>query len=195
MSPKDQRAIVGAITAGSSFALPTEMEIGIRLWPKLTTNRFRRQFVEPDVVFDLGAGAKVIVEVKWNAPLGKHELAAQWAALDKAERAESLHILLVREPNRYKQSISEDAQALRAELGETSWDHRRREVSWRDMAQAIRMLGTSGSLTPGGRSWAQKAAALLSSEEFDVQVGWAEIGLRRVAEIQWKFLAREVESA
>jgi hypothetical protein len=62
-------------------------------------------------------------------------------------------------------------------------------------ALLIRMLDRSGGLTPGGRSWAQKAAALLSSEEFDVQVGWSEIGLRRVAETRWKFLAREVESA
>lgn len=187
MSPEDRGAAVGCLEEALGLTRPVPGgAVELRFWPRLqlTGDALRTRYVEPDLLLADAAGAFLIVEVKWGAPLGEHELAAQWAALSHAERRRCVHVLLVQETERYRGAVEEDA-ALLERRGLAAW--RPLVRSWRTLT-ALPLAAAREGRSDAVRLWAAAVADFVRREHRFSMHGWDQIGLRRAGELDWRYV-------
>jgi hypothetical protein len=71
----------------------------IAFWPR-RASAHRARFVEHDLFVTVSAAGRpvldLMVEVKWDAPFGEGQLAAQWRSVSPGERSRTVHVILVR---------------------------------------------------------------------------------------------------
>lgn len=176
MNATDRKAAIELFIEALAIKRPAwSGEIRLLFWKKRAAVHpsMRKRYVEPDLIVADDKGARMVVEIKWGAPLGKQELAAQWSCLSPAERSAALHVLLVREPSRYRADIAVDGVML-GNAGLTPW--RIVLCSWSDLARLDRLRVPS----PRVRQWALAVADLLQREEQRVAHGWQNLMFRPV---------------
>jgi hypothetical protein len=157
----------------------------LRFWAKLQSGdtRLRSKSSEPDLMIVDASGPRLVIEVKWDAPLDAHELAAQWSSLPPTSRSKALHLLLVREPGRYRADVDTDRATIDRN-GCGPWHQVTR--SWRDVAQ-IGAHARWRELDPGALSWAVAVADLLNREDRLALHGWENLSLRPSPNLDWRF--------
>jgi hypothetical protein len=160
----------------------------LSLWPRRkTVEELRSSYVEPDAEIVDAAGNSLVIEVKWGAPLGRSELAAQWLSLNAGARATSRHLLIVLEPSRYRFDVERD----RGVIGKSCalpWPVT--TVSWRRMADAFREVGRDMRLNPGTRRWALTVHSFLRREDPRSLTGWDGLDVLDVPETEWSYSRR-----
>ncbi len=173
---------------GQALSLPTTCangEIRAHFWPRfgLADEALRTRYAEPDLVFSDDHGPLIVFEVKWGAPLGRNELAAQWASLPPNSRRRAVHVLLVQEPRLYRDDIEADVALIeRRNLG--PWNPLLR--GW-DLLAALPMLAARPGMSDGVRAWATAIGALLRREHRFTMHGWDALGLKMTGAIDWRF--------
>ncbi|MBD8548291.1 hypothetical protein [Sphingomonas sp. CFBP 8760] len=187
MSPEDRRTAVACLHEAFAIRQPSSTgDVQLRFWPRLPLahDALRARYVEPDLVLTDADGAVLVIEIKWGAPLGKHELAAQWEALSPSERRRSSHLLLVHETEQYREAVEIDA-ALLERRGLSPW----RPVvrSWRSLT-ALPLAAASQGRSEAVRLWATAVADLVRREHRFSMHGWDQIGLRAVEELDWRYV-------
>lgn len=187
MSPEDRRAAVDCLE--EALAIRQSGSLGpvqVRFWPRLqlADDALRARYVEPDLILADAAGAFLVVEVKWGAKLGEHELAAQWVALSPSERRRSFHLLLVQETERYREAIQIDA-ALLERRGFTPWHAVVR--SWKSLT-ALPIAAARHERSEGVRLWAAAVSDFVRREHRFSMHGWDQIGLRAARELDWRYV-------
>lgn len=160
--------------------------IKVAFWPKLYAAQsvFRERYVEPDIIVYDNAGALLVIEVKWEAPLGEHELAAQWEALSEPDRRRSQHVLLVQETGRYRKAVQADALVL-AQHSLSPWVPVVR--SWRSLA-SLKLVATRAGISEPVRLWAAAVSSFVHREHRSSMRGWNAVGLRATAKLEWRFV-------
>ncbi len=164
---------------------PLSGSIRLLFWPKLPVGdvSLRSRYTEPDLVLADGRGPRVILEVKWGAPLGEHELAAQWSSVPALMRADALHLMIVRQPSEYQADIASD-KALLGRSGCAPWRFEMR--SWREVARAAKLVASS-KVAPATQAWCGAVANLLGREERCAIHGWNSLALHRVPAADWRY--------
>jgi hypothetical protein len=156
----------------------------LTLWPRKPFDLFRSRYVEPDAEIVDAAGNALVIEVKWGAPLGKHELASQWLSLSPQARAKSRHLLIVNETAPYGDAIREDG-ALIANTCDLPW--RLDAVSWRQLAEAFGAIARNIELNSGTRHWALAMNGFLRRVDPRSVAGWNQLGIEPVTDLRWGF--------
>jgi hypothetical protein len=174
MNNDDRRELLRSLLEHMHIPQLSDHVPQLHFWVKRPTTTFRERSVEPDLVINFGPVSKLVVEVKWGAALSARELAAQWASLSSQEQGGSRHLILTRDPPRYRDHIADDREALRVH-GVSNWQLH--ECSWREFARILRTLALLPRLSSQVKAWATDAAAFLAREEFRVMVGWSNLGL------------------
>lgn len=112
--------------------------IAIDLWPKF--HDLSGAWIEPDVIIDIVAGeksiARLIVEAKWNAPLGPRQAIEQWKRC-QSRSATCWHIFPVRSTTSISAQLQSSESAAVASLGAeayANWVRHRRCVSWFELS-------------------------------------------------------------
>jgi hypothetical protein len=184
---EDQQEALTLLFTSMGATLPSWLGAPhILLWPKrqLIARGLRERYVEPDVEIVDGSGASLIIEVKWGARLGLHELSAQWLSLSPAARTASRHILLVLEPAAYRREVEKERVTVR-ERTRQAWPFQL--CSWRDVADACRQLAAHVGLEQSIRHWAQQVQIFLLREDPKTLGGWSNLELVPVSPIEWRF--------
>jgi hypothetical protein len=143
-------------------------------WHRREETLFRRHSVEPDICIDVGQSSKLIVEVKWGAPLSTDELAAQWASLSPDERRQSAHIFLARDLKGYQEQIVSNREAL-FQKGIVEWPLR--ALSWREFSGMLRRI-SRGNFPGNVRAWASLSASFLSQQGLQTLQPWTAAGIQ-----------------
>lgn len=165
--------------ARPDWAGPTHLE----LWPRRKAPPdLRSNYVEPDAEIVDAAGNSLMIEVKWRAPLGLNELAAQWLSLPPEARATSRHLLLVLETGPYAAAVASDRKLVAAAC-DLGWQLI--PISWRRMADAFRAIGSDISLNAGTRRWALGVHGFLRREDPLSLVGWSGLEMAPVEAASW----------
>lgn len=186
MSPEDARRSIDLICEALVLRLPTPVgSLRAVFWPRmpLTDDALRARYSEPDLVFADEAGPVMVIEVKWGAPLGVNELAAQWSALSSVERRRAAHVLLVQEPGPYRRAVEMERELIDAR-GLGPWNLVVR--NWRSLA-AIRVLSRTPDTADAVQRWATAVGSFLMREHSSVVRGWSEARLTKVEELDWRF--------
>lgn len=186
MSPDDAKRAIDLIC--ESLALPLRTPVGpLRtvFWPRMrmSVDTLRVRYSEPDLAFADDAGLVMVIEVKWGAPLGQHELAAQWAALSPVDRRRVVHVLLVGEAGLYRDDIEVDRELINAR-GTGPWNLAVR--TWSSLA-AMGVLSRRPDTSEPVRRWAGAVASFLMREHTAAVRGWSEVRLVEVDGMDWCF--------
>lgn len=186
MAPDDRERATAYIFEVLALPMPTRSgSLRTQFWPRfpLADNGLRARYSEPDLVIVDALGPLAVIEVKWGAPLGEHELAAQWASLAPAERRRAIHVLLFQEPEPYRRAVDRD-RVLIEQRGLGPWNPFLR--SWRMMA-SLPTIAARPDTSEAVQSWANAVAAFLRREHRFALHGWDEIGLRATNTLSWRF--------
>lgn len=141
--------------------LDRKSKISIELWENMKTENFRINYVQPDVVIRIGNRIRVIIELKWRAPLDDKELAAQWLALSEDERSSSFHILITDlERIDYSRRIESDAESLGKHDGAVWKKDRFRHVTW---GRVLRLVSSLNSPSSCVSAWSNLVSTFLLS--------------------------------
>lgn len=160
---------------------PTHLE----LWPRRKApSNLRSNYVEPDAEIVDSSGNSLMIEVKWGAPLGLNELAAQWLSLPPEARSTSRHLLLVLETAPYAAAVATDRKLV-ATACDLGWPLI--PINWRRMADAFRAIGADISLNAGTRRWALGVHGFLRREDPLSLVGWSSLDMAPVDHAGWRF--------
>jgi hypothetical protein len=186
MSPEDARRAIDLIC--EALALPLPMSVGpLRpvFWPRMPPidDALRVRYSEPDLVFADDVGLVMVIEIKWGAPLSKNELAAQWSALSHVDRGRATHVLLVQEPGPYSQAVEMDRDLVDVR-GTGPWNLAVR--TWRSLA-AMRVLAHTLDTSEAVQRWASAVALFLIREHSSAVLGWSEVGLIQMNQMDWGF--------
>ena len=111
----------------------------VELWP-------RRNRVEPDVMVHCsdasGNPLRLMVEVKWDAPLGDAQALRQWRAFRTGNEGGDrlLHLVICRRADLIEEEIESQAGELKEEgrRAFVDWRNRRLVLTWFDVARRLR---------------------------------------------------------
>jgi hypothetical protein len=184
MSGHDRKGVLSLLSQEMRLDLKLEADPGLDFWKRRSSDEFRSRSVEPDLVITLSRSVKLIVEIKWGAPLSENELAAQWASLSRDERRSSAHLLLVRNKDQYADDIASDRSLLEGKDVGPEWPFVR---TWTELAHALQKIAARSSSHV--KEWAEKSAQLLMREEFRIMSGWSNLGFFSIDDVSWHFLA------
>lgn len=134
--------------------------VDIELWPR--SNR-----VEPDALVRCNSPAGhpigLIVEVKWNAPLGQAQAVSQWREFSRTitDTECLLHLIICRERTSVERDIEEQEKELEGEKhgALVRWRNSRLVLTWYDIAKRLRDAPATWS--PTLQRWADDARAVL----------------------------------
>lgn len=162
-----------------------EGPLQLSLWPRQKTHAtVRTNYVEPDAVIADAAGTSLLLEIKWGAPLGDRELAAQWLSLAPEARPRSQHLIIVLESSPYDAAVAAD-RAFLARQPAGTWQGCVRP--WRRVADAFQVIGIDTYFPAGLRRWAQAAHAFIKREDPRSLIGWQALDVPPVDTLAWRF--------
>ena len=168
--------------------------VDVRFWPRFPRDDGTRSYVEPDVHIVAWNGnallGTILVETKWNSPLGNDQLLEQWRliAVDGHEcediRRCTVHVLLSDRPFRDMESIEQ--QRLDAREERIGWNNRLSVMSW---FQVAAQLSAEQSQHRPVEVWRNDLVGFLSSRGIVAFDGFRPAQFESVELVQWQIEA------
>lgn len=185
MRAADRQLVIDALAKDWGIEnLPEKYDPRFSFWQRRPHSEFRSRSTEPDLVICVTAHLKIILEIKWGAPLSPKELAAQWASFDGETRCESHHVLLSRNVHQYHEAIESDRMQLRVK-GISAWTIHKR--TWNCLASTLNDMVRDPACPEHIRTWARLSAEFLRCQELSVLNKWDDMGMRNIRPHAWQF--------
>jgi hypothetical protein len=184
MNGRENRLFINELARSVSFKLPRSYDADFVFWDRRISSRFRVRSVEPDLLVHIARDIKILVEIKWGAPLSPGELAAQWDSLSSDEQSQSCHLLIVRNRKQYQLDIKKDRKSLR-KTAKSKWTLH--QLLWRDLADILRGMSIENRYPANVRNWARLSSSFLSREEFRVLEDWPSFSFHPVTKLRWRW--------
>ena len=146
--------------AKSGFGLLNGATVSdVELWP-------RSNGVEPDAHIRCrspsGASLQVLIEVKWNSPLGQGQAVRQWQGFSGSLGADRLlHLIICRSQRAIERDITKQEEELRNGRSEdvALWRESRLVLTWHEIARRLRDIPSGQS--PELQRWVDDTRAVL----------------------------------